>query len=797
MHHLYLSLRGIVLTGLMCVVVSKSAFADLDHVLFQAIRRGDTELLATLLRQGTPVNLRTADGTTPLMYAAVRGSADSVKLLLEHGADPNAANDAKVTALLWSAGDLHKVRLLVNRGANLNVRSELGNTPLIVAAAHADSTAVVEFMLSHGADLKAKNKRGYTALHSAVGAGNPKTVKLLAAKGAKVDADDDTSRSDLAIAADRGSMELVEFLLEHGADPNAGNSRRHSLNAALLAQKPEIARLLIKHNARFDRQLSPGKVPSILLAAYNEVGDTSIVQLMIDKGVDLDAANQYDETALTWARKRGSQRLIDLLVNAGAAEGKLHSKQSPSRNIELTDENTTRLIGGAIRKSIELLQHSSDVFLEKRENCISCHHQNMPAVAIGWARDRGFEVDEESIGRMIERQHRSWAPRIGRAYEVDRPVPVAPRFIGYGLIGFSALSYTRDDVTDAMVWYLAAIQQPDGYWIPGMLRPPQGGAEIVATVLAMRSLQLYPLEGRDDVFAARVARARQWLHAAEPRTHQERVFKLLGLGWAGSSSESLAGNVAELLEEQRDDGGWAQLPDLNSDAWATGQTLVALRTAGALPTSSAAYRRGIEFLLRTQFDDGSWYVRSRTWPFQTHFDSEFPHGKDQWISAPATAWAVMALTLAVDPSPNVVVSHQERSPLATSPTPSIASNKNPKTAAPATNESVVFSKHIQPIFERSCIGCHSGAVAKGGFRVTTRNLLIKGGESGEAAIAVDRADDSPLLRFVSDQVEDLEMPPLAQRNKYPPLTKQQISQLRTWIQQGAPWPSAVVLKPSE
>ena len=797
MRPLYLSLRGIVWTMLLCVVIPNSAAADLDHVLFQAIRRGDTELLSTLLRQGTPVNLRTADGTTPLMYAALRGNLGSVKLLLEHGADPNAVNDAKVTAIHWGAGDLQKVQLLVERGADLNVPSDLGNTPLIVASAYAESTSVVALLLSHGADFTAKNKRGYTAVNSAVAAGNLETVKLLVSKGAKVNTDDDALRSNLTIAADRGSMELVEFLLAHGADPNTDSSRRNSLNAALLAQKPEIARLLISKDARLDQQLSPGKVPSVLLAAYNEVGDTSIAELMIEKGVDISAANQYGETALTWARKRGNKPLIDLLVEAGVPEGNLKSKESPSRDIELTEENREFLIRGAIQRSIGLLQHSSDIFLQNRENCVSCHHQNMPAVAIGWARDRGIQVDANSVDRMIERQIRSWEPRIGRAYEMDRPVPVAPRFIGYGLIGFSALGYSRDEVTDAMVWYLAAIQQPEGYWIPGMLRPPQGGAEIVATVLAMRSLQLYPLDGRRDAFNGHVARAKDWLRASRPRTHQERVFKILGLGWAGLSHKSLTDQVTALLDEQREDGGWAQLPDLDSDAWATGQTLVALRTAGGLPTTHSAYERGTKFLLRTQFNDGSWYVRTRTWPFQTHFDSEFPHGKDQWISAPATAWAAMALTLAIEAPPNVIVAHRERSFVSASPaSPPPISNES-WSSVRLTDESVDFSKHIKPVLERSCMGCHSGAEPKGGFRVTTRSLLIKGGESGEAAVLFDRGDESPLLRFVSDEVEDLEMPPLTERTRYPALTKEQIIQLRTWIQRGAPWPTGIVLKLSK
>ncbi|MEO1972362.1 MAG: ankyrin repeat domain-containing protein, partial [Pirellulaceae bacterium] len=201
MRRIQLLLRGIILTGLSSLQAPIGVATELDHVLFQSIRRGETELLATLLRQGTPANLQTADGTTPLMYAAVRGNAGSVQLLLEHGADPNAVNDAKVTSLIWAAGDLQKVRLLVDHGANLNVQSGFGNTPLIVAAAHADSTRIVEFMLSHGADLNVKNKRGYTALENAISAGNSKTVKLLAEKGAKVITDDD-ARSDLATAAD-------------------------------------------------------------------------------------------------------------------------------------------------------------------------------------------------------------------------------------------------------------------------------------------------------------------------------------------------------------------------------------------------------------------------------------------------------------------------------------------------------------------------------------------------------------------------------------------------------------------
>jgi hypothetical protein len=72
-------------------------------------------------------------------------------------------------------------------------------------------------------------------------------------------------------------------------------------------------------------------------------------------------------------------------------------------------------------------------------------------------------------------------------------------------------------------------------------------------------------------------------------------------------------------------------------------TLWALYDGGGIRPSHAAYQRGVEFLLRTQREDGSWHVKSRSFPFQVYFESGFPHGNDQWISATATGFASVAL----------------------------------------------------------------------------------------------------------------------------------------------------------
>jgi hypothetical protein len=100
-----------------------------------------------------------------------------------------------------------------------------------------------------------------------------------------------------------------------------------------------------------------------------------------------------------------------------------------------------------------------------------------------------------------------------------------------------------------------------------------------------------------------------------------------------------------LTATQRADGGWAQLPSMRSDAYATGGALVALFEAGVRPTDDV-YRRGVAFLLATQLADGSWYVPTRSHPTQIFIDSGFPHGASQFISAAATNWATLALVRA-------------------------------------------------------------------------------------------------------------------------------------------------------
>jgi squalene cyclase len=125
---------------------------------------------------------------------------------------------------------------------------------------------------------------------------------------------------------------------------------------------------------------------------------------------------------------------------------------------------------------------------------------------------------------------------------------------------------------------------------------------------------------------------------------------LLALSAAGVAKDAVKKVADSLLAQQRSDGGWAGNPNLGSDAHSTGVALHALRETGFLSAADLAHRRGVQYLLSTQYPDGSWHVRSRAVPFQPYFQSGFPFEHDQWISAAATGWAAEALAQSIETS---------------------------------------------------------------------------------------------------------------------------------------------------
>jgi hypothetical protein len=299
--------------------------------------------------------------------------------------------------------------------------------------------------------------------------------------------------------------------------------------------------------------------------------------------------------------------------------------------------------------------------------------------------------------------------------------------------------------------------------------------------LAIHAIRHYGWQGRREEFAASVERGRRWLWKVKAETNEEAVFQLLGLHWAGEPAERLADLAKALLQRQRMDGGWAQLPTLESDAYATGEVLYTLAQTRKAPVTDPAWQRGLRFLLERQEEDGTWHVARRAFPFQPTMESGFPHHRDSWISAAATSWAVLALTRVLPVGP------ASDRPLAAPPTRPVR--------PPDQAQKIDFARQIKPLLERSCLACHGGEKPRGRFRLDSREALLRGGESGAAAVVPGHSETSPLINYVSGKVPESEMPPRAARERSPALTPDEVALLGAWIDQGAEWPRGVALTP--
>jgi ankyrin repeat protein len=609
--------------------------------MMEALRGGDQQAFRKMLGDEPGVaRLKGPGGATPLMYAALYGDADSVELVLERGVDPNVRNEAGATALMWAVDDPEKTRLLLQSGADVNARSEDGRTPLSIAAGRYGSSAVVELMLDHGASPAVKNpsyKGAMTPLREAADVGDEATLRLLIARGLAVK---DGASLALVSALNANDAGCVDLLI-NSADPNTmGMALIFAAppfgDAQVLARAPLIRRL-VERGADVNARDGAGRSVLMLVACLDTL-PLDTVRTLIEHGAETNTKSKSGQTALDFARQRGQTPVVDLLNKAGAEEGEPPAGQAiaplPAPSVR-----------AALERSIPLLQRADANFLQKT-GCVSCHNNSLTAMTIAAARKQGLAVDHEiarkqlkSIASYID----GWRERVLQGLGI----PGDSDTISYLLLGMAAENYSPDPATDALARYLKSRQSRDGRWRVAAHRPPLESSEIEVTAASIRALKVYAPGAQRSAYEKAVERAGNWLKQAQPRTTEDRAFHLLGLGWAGGNQEFIEKAAHDLLAEQRSDGGWAQLPSLASDAYATGQALRALNEAGALEPTDPAYRRGVQFLISTQLEDGSWYVRSRSIAFQPYFESGFPHGHNQWISAAATNWAAMALVAAV------------------------------------------------------------------------------------------------------------------------------------------------------
>jgi N-acyl-D-amino-acid deacylase len=305
----------------------------------------------------------------------------------------------------------------------------------------------------------------------------------------------------------------------------------------------------------------------------------------------------------------------------------------------------------AIKRGLRRVEEGAANYTKHRQ-CFSCHHQAVSIEAMAAARKLGHDIEATKLDHQVKFTLESFSSR-RELLQKGEGVGGASTTVAYGLLALKMGGHESDDTTAAMIDYLLKLQRPDGSWKPSANRPPTEGSVFTTTSQALRALQATESSMSEDQrerFQNVLEKGRAWLQNNEPEHTEDRVFQLLGLLAVDAAPDVVERARDALLKEQQDDGGWRQIPTLASDAYATGTVLSALHAAG-VPASDPAYQRGVQFLLRTQKEDGSWFVETRSRPIQTFFDNGDPGGKSQFISFAATNWALVALLPALNPQP--------------------------------------------------------------------------------------------------------------------------------------------------
>ncbi|HEY3453112.1 MAG TPA: ankyrin repeat domain-containing protein [Bryobacteraceae bacterium] len=639
--------------------------------LVEALRKGNDAEVRTAVDRGIDINSADERGNTLLMQAAVYSNRSLMEFLLTHGANPRAANDAGHTALMRAIPDLDKIKLLVEHGADVNAATAQGDTALIMAATVQAGADVLRYLIAKGAALDAVNKESASAVMMAAFEGQSVNLKILLDAGANTNPRLHPERRklgpdapDIAVqratrfqraldgttpligAATAACESCVRMLIEKGDDARARNRAGESalLYAAYHGDRTMVSDLL-KAGAPVNIADERGFTP-LMMAVNSRTKDPEVVRQLLSNGADVNAKDKAGRSVAEWARTGSRREIIGLVVAEAAGEtlkpvpSALPAAAAPSRE--------------SVQKTVKLLDQAGPEFFRKA-GCISCHNVSIPMIALAEAHRRNYETDPSRSQQMRKQHVAHFAPTRENLLSGYCTVPGFSSTVGYAAIAMHAAGHQSDALTDAFVRCLLTKQQADGHWASeGMpTRPPlHPSSGIPGTAMSVRTLKLYSIPAFAQKTESGISRAKRYLQSAKPVVGDDYAYRLLGLFWAGAAPGQLTSARRDLIAQQRPDGGWAQTPGMQSDAYATGLALSALAMTGTV--NGACYRRGVDYLMRTRQSDGSWHVRSRAFGFQPYFESGFPHGHDQWISMAATGWSAFALMFAAEVKPMAV-----------------------------------------------------------------------------------------------------------------------------------------------
>jgi hypothetical protein len=332
--------------------------------------------------------------------------------------------------------------------------------------------------------------------------------------------------------------------------------------------------------------------------------------------------------------------------------GLCHLRQAVAGEAASIPQATTEQVARAVDGAIRYVQAESAGWLSTRK-CAACHHAPLALWAMSEAERQGYAIDKKFLADTVEsllgNRDKLIASRIF-PNPADKPDPrpqgaglnMGLPFLAVAARSLPSLSEGQKQSLKLIAEEIVRKQQPDGSWefFAGLRRPPINESQSTDAAWIIMALEGETGSDAPEAQRAALSKAIAWLEAAKKSDlHQDKVLKVLMRIRAGKPREALKTTIDELLALQRADGGWSQtVPELKSDAYATGQTLYVLALAG-YTADRPEIKRGINFLVATQKADGSWPMISRSTPDGSPGSAKLLTP----ITCAASSWAALGL----------------------------------------------------------------------------------------------------------------------------------------------------------
>lgn len=286
-------------------------------LLHSACFQGHIEVVQLLLENGFDVEGSSSYAKTPLYLACQSGHMKIAQVLLENGANIEAPDEFLETPLNLACrmGRVEVVQLLLKNAANIETPDDEGWTPLY-SACYNGYVNVARLLLENGARIEAKDRSGKSPLYAACGESSTRVLQLLLDNGANIESSDNFDMTPLHFVCAEGYIETVQLLIEAGANTESTDSHGGTpLHLACEHGHVKIAQLLLVNGANIESTNKQGRTPLQSACHYDWV---EVARFLLENGANIEATDIDESTPLHIACEQGNMTLIKLLFQKGA-----------------------------------------------------------------------------------------------------------------------------------------------------------------------------------------------------------------------------------------------------------------------------------------------------------------------------------------------------------------------------------------------------------------------------------------------------------------------------------------------